>query len=407
MKRLFFASLIFAMPVWADGGSAVVPVGSRMLGDDGRAGVRMRRFLVVPQIDFAQAYNSNIYAMRAHRKSDYVSTARPQVTAQSNWSRHALNVLLKGEFNRFAVHDKENTDNYTAAVDGRLDVLRQTALGGGLSWVRAHEDRGDPNSPATALHPTQYDTTTGKLGLWRNLGRFNARVDGEIKNIDYKNDLTRGGLLVNNNLRDRTDYAQALRLGYQAYPGYEIYTAGTFDNRVYDIKAPLNRNSRGDSVVAGVSHDLSGKTKADAFAGYTHRNYGVGLRDIITPVYGMGLTWNVTDASSVIARISRSIEETTLAGSTAYVLSDYGLDYQHAFTRRLLGTLGAELASYQYKGFGPQRRDDLGIGRLGLRYSLNRLFSLGADYTFTTRDSNAADGDYVQHVAMLRLTGRF
>jgi hypothetical protein len=89
------------------------------------------------------------------------------------------------------------------------------------------------------------------------------------------------------------------------------------------------------------------------------------------------------------------------------VLSDYGLDYQHAFTRRLLGTLGAEFTDYQYKGFGPQRRDDLGIGRAGVRYSLNRLFSLGADYTFTTRDSNVVGGDYVQHVAMLRLTGKF
>jgi hypothetical protein len=405
------AAVAFAGAAQAQDAARVVPVSERMAAENLNLGVRAGGFVIVPKVDLEETYNDNIYATTNNTESDFITTVRPEVAAKSNWSRHALNAKVNAEWNKYADNSREDHTNYLAAIDGRVDVMKETSIGGGVAFARQHEDRGDPNSLGASVEPTQVDVAVARAGVYRGLGRFNARLDTEAKDLDYKNGFTSAGALVDNNLRDRTEYTQTARVGYKATPGTEIFLRGSTDARVYERKggASVNRSSHGDKVVAGVDVELSGKTKAEAYAGWMNRNYSDASRkDVDDVTYGGKLTWNATDLTTVTAQVDRDVEETVVAGSSSYVNTSYRAGVEHALTRSLLATGGLGYANNDYKGFAAnQREDDIAFADAGLKYYINRCLSAGVNYRYYDRDSNVAGGDFDRNTIMVGLTANY
>src|SRR5262249_49969235 len=157
-----------------------------------------------------------------------------------------------------------------------------------------------------------------------------------------------------------------------------------------------------------VTVDITGKTKADVFAGYARRHYKAPLQDVHTPIYGTQLTWNATELTTVIGHITRTIEETTINTSTAYILSTYGLELQHALTRRWLISARGDYDRYDYRGVGsPQERDNLWMLGAGSKYYLGRHLTASLDYEFRTRNSNVSGADFNRNLVMARLSAAF
>lgn len=392
--------------------AAVTPASERVASDHAPMGVRAGSFLVIPRADLDEAYNDNIYATDNNTKSDFITTVRPGIAVKSNWNRHALNASAQGEFNRYADHDKEDNDNFGFATDGRVDIMKETSIGGGIAFDRNHEDRGNPNSLGSSTEPTEYDTTTARIGAYRGLGRVNARVDSQVQKIDYKNGVTGTGALVNNNLRDRNEYTQSARIGYRFAPRFEAFVKGSLDTRAYDYKGSSgtsNRSNHGRSVVVGSGFDITGKTRGEVYAGTMKRDYvDPARRDISAPTWGGKATWNASELTTLIGSIDRTIEETTLSNSAGYVSTLYNATVQHALTRDVLLKANASYGENNYKGYtGQQRKDKVaGIGA-GADYYFGRSFKAGLNYNYDQRDSNITGGDYDRNVILLRLTATY
>lgn len=388
--------------------SQVVPAGERMAADHAPLGIRAGSFLVIPKVELTETYNDNIYATDNNEDSDFITSTKAEVAARSNWSRHALNAVAKGEFRRYADKDSEDQDNYQVATDGRVDVMRDTSIGGGLSYAQDHEDRGDPNSIGSSVEPVELHTTVGRIGAYRGLGKANARFDSEVKSLEYDNGQTAGGAIINNGIRDRNEYTQALRLGYKLNDTFEVFGRGAWDNRVYDNKA-FNRTNRGQTYTAGTTFDMSGKTKGEVYAGMADRNYSnSGLKDIDAAVWGGKVTWNASDLTSVIASVDRGIEETTIGGSSGFVNTDYRLGVEHALTRDILLKGNVGFANSDYEGnAGTQREDDVYTAGLGADYWFNRCLKAGIGYTYTDRSSNITGGDFSRNTVLVKLTATY
>lgn len=386
----------------------VVPAGERMAADHAPLGIRAGSFLIIPKVDLTETYNDNIYATDKNTKSDFITSVRPSIAARSNWSRHALNAVASGDFRRYADHDSENQDNFNVATDGRIDVLRDTSIGGGVSYSQDHEDRGDPNTIGSPDTPVTYKTTVARIGAYRGLGKANARFDSEVKKLEYDDSTSTTGALINNGVRDRDEYTQTVRLGYQLDDRFEVFARGAFDNRVYDDKS-VGRSNNGQTYTAGTAFDVSGKTKGEVYAGYQKRSYGENLRDSIDdPTFGGKVTWNATDLTTVIGSIDRGIEETTIAGSSGFIGTDYNLAVEHALTRDILlkGNVGYTNNDYQGNAAN-QRKDDIILAGIGADYWLNRCLKAGLSYNYTDRDSNQTGGDFSRNTVMLRLTATY
>ncbi|TKW61357.1 MAG: hypothetical protein DI628_01650 [Blastochloris viridis] len=381
----------------------VIPAGERMAADHAPMGIRAGSFLVIPKVELVETYNDNIYASSNNEESDFVTSVKPEVSVRSNWSRHALNAKAGAEVRKFADNSEEDETNYNVAMDGRVDVLRDTSIGGGVSYARDHEDRGNPNTIGSPDEPIEYTTKIARIGAYRGLGRANARFDSEVKQLEYDNGQTAAGVPLNNSARDRNEYTQTLRLGYQIDSRFEAFVKGAIDSRVYDDKS-IARSSHGQTYTAGTTFDISGKTRGEVYAGIASRNYTNAAReDIDEPVWGGKVTWNATDLTSVIASVDRTIEETTLAGASGFVNTDYRVGVEHALTRDILlkGNVGYLQADYQ--GNGANRDDETYTAGAGIDYYLSRCFKAGLGYQYTNRQSNVAGGDYGRNTVMLRL----
>ena len=392
--------------------SRVVAASDKVAADNAPLGLRAGSFLVIPKVDVEGTFNDNIYATTNNTESDFITTVRPQVAVKSNWSRHAVNAVANLEEKRYADNTSEDVTNYTVALDGRADIMRETSIGGGVAIARAHEDRGDPNSLGSGVEPTQFDTMTARIGAYRGLGKANVRIDSEARDIDYDNGRTAGGAVVNNNLRDRKEYSQSLRAGYRFTPSMEAFVKAVADTRAYDIKGSggsLNRGNHGQTYTGGLNFDLTGKTKGEVFAGYARRNYvDRGLKDINEPTFGGNLTYNFSPLTTFKAGIERGIEETTLGASSGYVGTDYSVGVEHALRRNVLLTAKAGYTDNQYKGFAAnQRHDKIAVVGAGIDWWLNRCLKAGIGYEYRDRNSNVTGGDFNRNLVMLKLTGTY
>lgn len=385
----------------------VIPVSERMATEHAPIGLRAGSFLVIPRVELTETYNDNIYATTNDTESDFITSIRPEVAVRSNWNRHAVNAVAKADVKRYADNKDENHENYLVAADGRVDVLRNTSIGGGVSFAQDHEDRGDPNSIGTSKEPTRFNTTIARIGAYRGLGKANARVDSEVKKLDYKDGENLGGGNIDNDLRDRTEYTQSLRVGYQLTRQFEVFGRGAWDNRVYDNKA-VARSNNGQTYTVGSSFDLSGKTKGEVYAGTITRSYADNGRSSVTePTFGGKVTWNATDLTTVIGSINRGIEETTISTSSGFISTDYDVAVEHGLTRDILLKANAGFTNNEYQGTGAQREDDVISAGAGVDYWLNRCLKAGLSYNYLDRNSNAVGGDMTRNTVMLKLTATY
>ena len=189
-----------------------------------------------------------------------------------------LNVYAKGGFGFYSVDPGlNNYQDVSVGADGRLDIQRNWNAYGGASWNRRHEVFGTPNTPnAPGVPLTVYNQTSGNVGYFQTFNRFSVRLDGRFDNfMYYDNSLGPALGVITNSDRNRNEFREALRFGYQFSPGYEVWVRGSLNQRQYFQldNSGLDRSSNGFDIVGGVVIDLGGITAVEIFAGYLQQNF--------------------------------------------------------------------------------------------------------------------------------------
>ena len=170
-----------------------------------------------------------------------------------------------------------NYQDVAVGGDGRLDIERNWYLLGGASWNRQHEERGTPNTvtgPGTPI--TVYNQTSANVGYYQKFNRLSVRLDGRYDNFTYlDNSLGPAQGVIPNSDRNRNEWREAGRLGYEFLPGYEVWARASFNQRHYlQLDSfGIDRSSSGFDVVGGILIGLGAVTSVEAFAGYLQQNY--------------------------------------------------------------------------------------------------------------------------------------
>jgi hypothetical protein len=378
-----------------------VSVFERARPDYDPLGVRAGGFMVFPSIEIGEAYNDNIFATENDEEDDFITAVRPQVDVTSDWNRHEVSLQTGAEAGFYLDNDDENFVDYFALVDGRLDVVRETFLLGGVGFRHEHEDRGSPDDVA-GEEPTEYDVYSANLGAFRGRGRISARVDGNVDRYDYQDVDAAGGGEIDQDDRDRTHYTLTGRVGYEYLPDVEAFVRVIGRMREYDeLEGGLDRDSTGYAAVIGTELDFTGKLSGEVFVGYQHTTYDDDtLNDIDGIAAGGSVLWNVTGLTSIRGFIEGSTEETTQAGASGYLALRAGASVEHELMRNVLLGAGITLGRDDYEGI--DREDDIVIGNLSAKYLINRNFYAGAEFTHRTRSSDTPD-EYSQNIFLVRL----
>ena len=367
-------------------------------------GVRLGAFLLYPQLSVDEFYNDNIFAENDDEVDDFITRVQPELTLESNWSRHAFAVAGGGDFGIFAQNSEQNFQDWFAATDGRIDVSRDIAvyLGGGAA--QRHELRGSPDDVGGAdSEPTIYYNYNAFARYDQSFDRVGLTVDALFNRLDYTETQIDGGENVDNDDRDRNVYSTPVRLGFEFTPDYEGFVRVAPNIRRYDETPDFDgfdRDSWGYQAVAGLAMDF-GITFGEIYAGYMQQFYDDSdLDDVNSPTFGGAMTWNATTLTTVTLAAERNVLETTAVGASSYVSTSGELTIDHELLRNVILSAGGAVTYNDYEGIS--RKDWFYLGNFGARYLLNRNLYLSAGYLYRHRNSDDVE-DFTQNVFRIGL----
>ncbi|MBB3330465.1 hypothetical protein BDK63_001331 [Halomonas campaniensis] len=353
-------------------------------------------------VSVANEYNDNVFYERENRRSDTVTLVSPFAELVGSGERHE--VRLRGDAQRGKYHEfgSENYTDWRLASEGRFAYSQAGSLFGGVSLARGHEERSSPDD-VNGEEPTRYDRVGAFVGVNHTFGRITSRVGGTWESLDFDNVPAAGGTTILQDDRDRQMTTIGGRFGYRLSDRLEPFVQAAVDVRDYDDPGAIDRDSEGYNAGAGLIYRPRTDLHAELMGGWMEQDYDdPGLDDISTFDAGAELRWQPEGLPNrLIARLDRTIEETTIEGASGNVRTGVSAQLTTAIRPDLTLSARASYSDHDYRGTA--RNDNLlGLG-MGLRHYLNPHLFVGVDYDFLQRDSSEPAEDFDNNRLMVSL----
>lgn len=372
-------------------------------------GARVGSFIFLPAVEVDAEFNSNVFAVENGDQGDFLTRIRPEFALESDWNNHKLDLNIIPEFVRYYRFTSDSVENVDAAVDGRIDILRELTVSLNAGYRFGHEDRGNPNAVAAASSPTEIVTSDGSVGIEYKPARYSLSLDGSFTHADFGDVVNNNDTITNNDDRDRKKKEFIGRFGYEYLPETEMFVKASYNVIDYDDSVDdggQNRDSDGFSVVFGTDLDFTGIVTGDVFAGYISQDYDdVTLETVAGPTFGLGVSWDATPLITARASIVRTIQETTLANTGGFLSTGSTISVDYEILRQWTASAEAKWTKSKYEGIG--REDNTYDLSLGSEYLLNRNFSLRFDYAYKRKLSSQTGVNYKQNTVLVSLRSQF
>ncbi len=370
-------------------------------------GTRAGSFLVFPSLGVTGQYDDNIFSTNTNEVDDFVTLVNPALRLQSDWNNHALNFTANAEIARFDDRSREDYQDYTVGFDSRIDVRRSTNVTAGAAFGAQHELRSSPDDVG-GLEPTEIDVTSAQLGAVHRFNRLSIGLNGSGRRLDFDDARTAAGATINNDDRDRSEYDASVRLGLEINPTSEAQVVASYNQTEYDASLDdlgFNRESDGFALQAGMVVDLTGTVFLNFLVGVFEQSFDdTRLSDIDGSTFRAGVEWSATPLTTVTAAVSRSVEETTLTGTSGVLRTAAALGIDHELLRNLIISADVSNVIEDFRGVA---RDDRTLDfSAGAQFLLHPRIVAEFGVNVTTRDSDVAAQDFDRNRYFVRVVGR-
>ena len=366
-------------------------------------GIRTGSFVWLPSVTLSGGYTTNA-TNSAGGKSSGFGIVAPELLINSDWSRHALSLALRGSYTSFTRDDVPDDPTAEATLAGRIDFAERWTGDLGAYYRYAREGAGDPNAPAAADSPAdinRFGASAGLNGAWGwNVFTLATTVDRSLYG-----DTSFNGVSIDQSDRDNTVYGARLRVGYPLTGAITPFVEGIVTRRQYDDTVDdngLRRSSTGSGVRVGVALDRGPVTTGEVAIGYLTENYDDSALETLSAFTVDGsLVWAPTELVTVTTALATTIDPSTDPVSSGSVIYDGSVDLAYAWRTNAAVTLSGGVKNQQFEGLGRNDRTyRLGIGTT---WSLNRNAELAAGYVHQWLDSTVAANDYTSDTLRIDL----
>ncbi|WP_395942448.1 outer membrane beta-barrel protein [Brevundimonas sp.] len=355
-------------------------------------GIPTGGFVVFPKIQVDAEYNDNVFAVETNKQDDVIFRIRPEVLAESDWSRHYVQAYGRTTFNQNVDFDSENVTEWTVGTSGRLDVVRGSNITGGAEFVHTFEPRTSTNTAQTAASPIEFDMASAYVGAVRAVGRIRLSGRADVRSFDYDNGRTAAGAAIDQSDRNRTVYNVAGRVDYAVSPATAVFGQITGNDRAYDSSATSivpPRDSSGYEALVGVNFELGAVSRGEVAAGYISQSYDDAA---YTDIDGFGgraqIEWFPTELTTVTASVSRTIQDAGIIGAAGYLSSEVGGKVDHELLRNLILTAQLTYNEDEYNGI--DRNDQRLNASLSGTYLINRNYGVTTSLAYIDQASDGA-----------------
>jgi len=402
----------------------VAPTGSPgpLAGSPGELGMKLGAFRLFPVLELQAGYDSNVYATGGGQNGPIVGSVytfiRPSLELRSEWVNHQVRLIAAGGFGFYPAANTQNFQNYLFQADGKLDIREDFYATGLIAFRQATEPLGTPNNTGgIAQAPTVVDSIPVEASLYQKFNRFFYQVTGTATKYWYYDNsfIATGGLPASS--RDRTEYEERVRLGYEVVEGVSVWVNPGLNQRVYvnQVNAvDQDRDSRSWYVNLGATVTLGPKSVLEGFIGHQSLTYVTDGTTTPAFVFGLTGTWNGYSPLTLRPAILRSINESAYSNYQNYISTTVGLDFTYDIHGpwQAVGGTSYNTADYTPVSGLPNvnpRTDYFWRSSIGVMYSLRPQVAIGPLYEHTngwSSDVAAGGPSYTRDVISIRLIAK-
>jgi hypothetical protein len=375
----------------------------------------MGSFTLYPAIEIATGVDSNVYAQNygtGQTASPYM-TVVPSLELRSNWVTHELRLALTGGFGFYSNAQNQNYQNYGAILDTKIEIREDLYITPGIGYRRSTEAIGTPNTTFSSA-PTVVDTLPLKFGIYQRFNRlFYEAGAGAVRFFYTDHSQINSGSLPAAS-RDRWEYEEHFRLGYEVSDDFAVYIQPTVTQVRYTQvinSADQDRDSNGLGASVGFTWTVDPATSFDGSLGYTSRAYTGGLSSTNATTAALAGTWNRYAPLTLRPSVTRGITETSQSQYLNSILTTFGLDFRYDIHDAWAAIGGMSYSLTDMIPINPattsSRTDRIFRGSFGFQYNLKPQVGIGPLFEYTQGSSTDPQGiAYDRMTISLRLTAR-
>jgi hypothetical protein len=376
-------------------------------------GIHMGSFYLYPSWTAGAGYSDNVFNTNTGAVADTFFTSDEQMRLRSNWAQHALNVTAEAKTYWYDQQTTENRTDWNVSADGRLDIARGTDISAEVHYKDYHEERGTDlvgglqvGDPA---EPTSLSDLGASLAFNHTLNRLMLSVGGSVDDITYRDTpVVGGGAPIDNKDRDRTVAEVFAKATYEVTPDTGLFVRGAWNDRNFRTAVDdfgFNHDSTGWTVDSGVHFSMTHLLVGELFAGYQTQDYAdAAFKSTNGFSFGADLKWFPTMLTTVSLDGARTIEDTSITGSSGYVSTRGQVSLDHELLRNIIlsGKVAYETDDYQ----DIVRTDDIVSAQADGVYLINNNFHLDLGWRYVDRNSDVTPFAYTTNDFFLALTGK-
>ena len=349
----------------------------------------------LPYAKLGISRDDNLFLRPTNEKSSNLTIFNPgfQLQARRPNAQYKLAVdVVNGAFS------DSSADNYldrTFRGSGEWVMSSSAGLRLGLNSDYLHDPRGSTDRPLGNEPDTYRDNGANVLFAYgANDAKGRIELAGGTAQKRYRNNraFTEAADRDTDNVRGTAFFRVMPRtsLLIEASQFKYDYTLGS-----------STLDSKENRYMAGVTWEATALTSGTVKVGNLKKEFSSSSRNNSSGSnWEVAVQWSPMTYSKFDFYTTKTIYESTGIGD--FVLSKRsGVAWNHEWNSKLSSIVNYNYAQDDFLGAGSSRKDDInGLG-FKVNYKFSRIFTLGADYTYTDRDSNIPDFRYKRNQLML------
>lgn len=369
-------------------------------------GLRAGNFFVFPAAGATVIFDDNIFRSDLNKAADIRTELTPSVKLQSSLPRHQLDLSLDGRIVSYAENSDQDYASVRAKLDGALHFDHAHTLSASIVSSMEHEELGEISTPLTAAEPISVFHNKASVGITRDVGRLYGTLMGIVETWDFDDVRSKGGAILDQDARDTTEIAAALRLGYRFSPGYDLvakFRALRDYNRGDDSG---DRDGDGYEAMAGVAFETNPLLRWRVLGGYGLRRFDQpGVADVATGIFEGQMQWLPTQYMTLTATATRQIIAADVADDAGRVETRLSARLDYEIWHNVVMNFGVEWKNADFVGVF--RNDETLSGRIGLEYFANKNWLFTINYEHAIRESTEAAFDMTRNRVSIGAKLRF
>jgi len=363
----------------------------------GGAGFPVGPLNVYPGLDLAQGYDDNLFWTDRDTKSSAYTVVSPYVRAEAKTGPDKYDATLRVANGRFWNSSNDNYTDYSLLGNGDIVFDGRTGLKLSAEYKHGHDPRGSTDAVFTST-PDQWNNyrldsvlrygaqgAQGRIEI--NAGAFARRYTNHSSTTDdlNHNEWHGGGTFF-----------------WRAMPRTDVLVGAQHRNINYtDETFGPTQSATENLFYGGLKWEATAKTTGTVRLGQLRRNFDASsFKDYSSFYWDAAARWSPLTYSVFDFLTGKRTDEATGVGS-AIAVSYYRAIWNHAWSSRVRTQALAGYSRADYLDSSPNRLDKTATFGAKVSYDFRRWLTLGAEYTYTERNSNLNFDDYKRNLFLL------